>query len=255
MRNLIAKAIDVVLSKPRGDIYKEMRLTPEGAEARRSASPGPIEELFFANQGRLVHKWIHYLPVYDRVLAPYHQKPITMLEIGVSKGGSLELWRKFFGPDATIYGIDIDPACAKRVDPPNQVRIGSQGDPAFLRKVLAETGPPDIILDDGSHISSHQRISFEVLFPALKPGGLYMIEDLHTAYWPRWEGGYRRAGTGIELVKALIDDMHGWHHGRGARFAGREWVQSVEIHDSIAVITKGAPLPAPGHFSTGHTPE
>ncbi len=69
-------------------------------------------------------------------------------------------------------------------DAPNQVRIGSQDDPAFLRSVIDEMGSPDIILDDGSHVSDHQKISFETLWPLLKVGGLYVIEDLHTAYFP-----------------------------------------------------------------------
>ena len=88
-----------------------MELTDAEAAARRSENPGPIETLYFENTGRLANKWLHYLPVYDRVMAPFRDKAPTMLEIGVFFGGSLELWRKYFGPDATIFGIDINP-CA-----------------------------------------------------------------------------------------------------------------------------------------------
>lgn len=228
-----------------------MALSPAEADERRSASPGPLEDIFFNNTGRLAHKWVHYLPVYDRVIGPYRAAGnVRMLEIGVSKGGSLEMWRKYFGPDATIFGVDINPECATVADPPNQVRIGSQADPAFLRSVVGEMGAPNIILDDGSHVASHQRISFQTLFPLLQPGGIYIIEDLHTAYYGPFEGGYRKNGTGVELVKELVDDQHAWHHGEGETWAPCHEIGSIQVFDSIAVIEKVI-RPRPGHFMTG----
>lgn len=108
------------------------------------------------------------------------------------------MWRDYFGPSATIFGIDIDPECAKHVTAPNHVRIGSQDDPAFLKRVIAELGMSDIILDDASHIGPHQRASFDVLFSLLKENGLYIIEDMHSFYLHGfYEGGFRRKGTGI----------------------------------------------------------
>lgn len=253
LHNIIAKVADRLLSKRTTDTFTEMKLTPEAAEARQSSEPGPFESLFFANSGRIAHKWIHYLPVYDRVLARYRGTPIRMLEIGVFKGGSLELWRNYFGPSATIFGIDINPDCATMAEPPNQIRIGSQADPAFLAGVVDEMGgAPDIVLDDGSHVASHQVASFKALWPKLKPGGVYIIEDIHSSYWPRWEGGYRRSGTAIDLVKTLIDDQHGWHHGRGQRLADRTEIGAIHVHDSIAVIEKVAQPLKPGHYTTGH---
>ena len=104
-----------------------------------------------------------------------------MIEIGVFEGGSLDMWQRYLGADASIVGIDINPGCADRVDPPNVVHIGSQADRAFLEGVVAEFGAPELILDDGSHIARHQRASFEILFPLLQDGGLYIIEDTHTS--------------------------------------------------------------------------
>lgn len=205
---------------------------------------GPIERCFHAGVEHVMDKWLHYLPVYDRFFGPWRGKPVRMMEIGVGGGGSLDIWRDFFGPGATILGIDINPKCAERVTPPNQVRIGSQADTAFLDTVLAELGPPDIILDDGSHIASHQIASFRHLFPLLPPGGLYLIEDLHTAYWERFEGGYDKADTGIGLIKALIDDQNGWHHDRLANYAPAAQIGGIHMFDSIAVIEK-ADLPKP----------
>ena len=214
------------------------------ARARYGAAEGALAKLFFEHRGRLVDKWLHYLPVYERYLDPYRATDMAMMEIGVFRGGSLELWREYLGEDARIFGVDIDPACAELVDPPNQVRIGSQADPDFLRGVVAEMGRLDIVLDDGSHVAEHQRASFATLFPLLEEGGLYIIEDLHTAYWRGyWSGGYRRRGTAVEMVKTLIDDMHHWYHGRRFATAGKGQVAAIHVHDSIVVIEKARSTP------------
>jgi hypothetical protein len=116
--------------------WKVFNLDPaERTRLLAEASDG-FGKLFFAHHGRLVHKWIHYLEIYERHFAPYRNTPVKMLEIGVFKGGSLELWRDYFGADARIFGIDLDPECTNRVTPPNQVRIGSQANAKFLRSVV-----------------------------------------------------------------------------------------------------------------------
>ena len=210
----------------------------ERARLANSASSG-LGKTFFAHQGRTVHKWIHYLDIYERHFATYRNTPVKMLEIGVSKGGSLEMWREYFGAGARIFGIDINPECAACATPPNQVRIGSQDDPRFLRSVVNELGVPDIILDDGSHIAKHQSASFDVLFPLLREGGLYVIEDMHTSYWPvPFEGGYRHKGTAIERVKDMIDDMHAWYHNKSTSTPAKEWIGAIHVYDSMVVIEK-----------------
>lgn len=194
---------------------------------------GELFELFRSHRGRTIFKWDHYIDLYERHFSDYRGSA-RMLEIGVFKGGSLELWRKYFGDGATIFGVDIDPACATRCDAPNQVRIGSQDDPDFLKSVVAEMGGLDIVLDDGSHIAEHQRTSFKALFPLLRDGGIYAIEDLHTSYWKEHHGGYRRRGSAIELVKSLIDDMHLWWHDKG----GGGEIGGIHVYDSIVFIEK-----------------
>jgi hypothetical protein len=209
-------------------------------DAPEPAGAGPIESAFYRHQGRVVHKWHHYLPLYDRYFAPFRNRPIRFLEIGVAEGGSLELWRGFFGPQAVIFGIDLNPACAA-IDGEhgNHVRIGSQADPEFLRATVAEMGGVDVVLDDGSHFAAHIRASFDVLFPLLAANGLYMIEDLHTAYWANFGGNYHSPGSAIGLLKSLIDDMHHWYHPHGQSVASaRDWVGGIHVHDSLAVIEK-----------------
>jgi hypothetical protein len=219
--------------------------------ATAQATPGPLTDLFFAHDGRLIHKWVHYLEIYERHLAAFRdgfplgdgtRRPLRLLEIGVSQGGSLQLWRKYFGPEATIFGIDVDPRCAALDEPETRVRIGSQADAAFLNAVVEEMGGVDVVIDDGSHRAQHQRASFDALFPALSFGGLYIAEDLHTSYWALdFTGGYRRPGTFIEVSKSLVDGMHAWYHhwpiSRRARRAQTD-IFSVCFYDSVVVIEK-----------------
>lgn len=229
----------------------EYNLPTGEAESISPQSTGALAELFYGNTGRLAHKWAHYLDAYDRYFSTYRGTAVHMLEIGVFGGGSLAMWRKYFGADATIYGVDLNPECATRADPPTQVRIGSQDDPAFLRGVAAEMGELDIVLDDGSHIGRHQEASFRTLFPLLKNGGIYAIEDLHTAYWPgEYEGGYGRAGTGIEFVKQMIDDMHSSYHDKGSVTGAGDWIAAMHVYDSLVFIEKREKRP-PRHIQIG----
>jgi hypothetical protein len=100
-------------------------------------------------------------------------------------------------------------------------------------------GRPDIVLDDGSHRPKHHRITFETLFPLLEDGGLYVVEDLHTAYWKQDGGGLRARRSFIEHVKRLIDDLHHWYSPQARVYTDPELeFTGLHIHDSIAVIEK-----------------
>ena len=217
-----------------------------------SAGPmTPVEELFWSNDGPIVHKWHHYLPIYDKYLSPWRGRPVRMLEIGVSRGGSMKLWRKFFGPEAVLFGIDIDTECAKFDGQSARVRIGSQADPEFLRSVVAEMGGLDVVLDDGSHVSQHIRTSLDTLYPLLSDTGLYLIEDLHACYWDSFGGGYRRPGSFVETVKTMIDDVHHWYHNQGQRIAATAGhLGAIHVYDSLVVLEKMAVSP-PRHSRRG----
>lgn len=157
-------------------------------------------------------------PIYDRHFAAYRGEAITLLEIGVESGGSLELWRKYFGAKARIVGVDIEPKSKAAESPNTFVRIGSQGDPAFLEAVAAEFGPFDLVIDDGSHVFTHQIQTFRSLYPHLRSGGLYCCEDLCTSYWEdEFGGGVRKPGTAIEFLKELIDEQNAWFSRDGVQ--------------------------------------
>ncbi|WP_434621572.1 class I SAM-dependent methyltransferase [Tabrizicola sp. M-4] len=208
---------------------------------------GDLLELYASGTERVINKWHHYLPLYDRYFARWRNRPFRFLEIGVSKGGSLDLWRRYFGPEAVIFGIDIDPKCAAFDGISGQVRIGSQDDPAFLARVVEEMGGVDVVLDDGSHLMPHVHKTFEVLFPKLSYGGTYMIEDLHTAYLRRYGGGFRSGENFFNFARRMVDDMHRWYHTHGERRPdlGPD-CSGIHIHDSVAVFDKDRPF-APTH--------
>lgn len=138
-------------------------------------------EIFDNHKGKPISKWGHYFPMYDLYFSRFINHPVTIFEIGVWKGGSLEMWRKFFGPYSKIIGIDIDPSVKKFHDPENgyYVYVGDQSDEKILQKILDDhSNDIDIILDDGSHLPEHQIKTFEYLFPKQKNGGVYVVEDI-----------------------------------------------------------------------------
>ena len=196
---------------------------------------------FLTNDTRVIHKWKHYFPIYERHFGSFVNKPLTFLEIGCGLGGSLQMWKRYFGPHATIIGIDIVPECKNYEEDQIEVRIGPQQDTKFLQSLLDEFGPPDIVLDDGSHMMSHMVETFRFLYPQVARNGVYMVEDLHAAYWEEYEGGYRKPGTFIELCKHLIDELNA-DHARGAiqptQFTAT--TLSMHLYDSVAVFERGA---------------
>jgi hypothetical protein len=214
---------------------------PEVAEdiKNKYGFDGELLRLYSQNKGAMVHKWHHYIPLYDRYFSAWRGKPLRFLEIGVSKGGSLQLWRQYFGKQATIYGIDINPDCAEFDGQAGQVRIGSQADGDFLNKVVDEMGGVDIVVDDGSHQMVHMRESLSHLFPRLAEGGVYMIEDLHCSYLAEFGGGLRARANFFNYLSELVEDMHHWYHKRGEHHPSiSRACTGIHIHDSIAVLEK-----------------
>jgi SAM-dependent methyltransferase len=195
---------------------------------------------FLNNDGRLIHKWKHYFPVYERHFQDFVYKPVTFIEIGCGQGGSLLMWKRYFGPHARIIGIDINPECKKFEEDQIEVRIGSQQDEQFLQGVINEFGTPDIVLDDGSHVMSHMVASFQFFYPRMAKNGVYLVEDLHTAYWNEFQGGLRRANSFIELSKNGIDELNA-DHTRDA-LPPTEFTRTtlaMHFYDSVVVFERG----------------
>ncbi len=195
---------------------------------------------FLTNQGKVIHKWEHYFPIYERHFAPWRGRSMTFLEVGVAKGGSLQMWRRYLGPLARVVGIDIDPRCKAHEGDGVFVRIGDQSDPAFLAKLVEEFGVPDVVLDDGSHQMGHIQSTFDFLYPKLPKNGVYMVEDLHCAYWPAFGGSVEDPATFINFAKTLIDRLNADHaRGAVAPDAFTRDTFSIGFYDSVVVFEKG----------------
>ncbi len=211
-----------------------------------------LEKYFEANDRRLLHKWMHYFEVYDRHFSNYRGTDVHVVEFGVSQGGSLQMWKDYFGPRCKLYGIDINPHCKGFEEDGVSIFIGDQEDRQFLRSVSARIPRIDILIDDGGHTMRQQIATFEELFGRIAEGGVYLCEDLHTSYWKKFGGGYRRANTFIEYSKRFIDGLHAWHSQSPALKvdAFTRSAHSLHYYDSILVIEKRA-IAAPTHRTTG----
>jgi len=188
-----------------------------------------------------LHKWHHYFEIYDRHFSKYKNKNPIIVEIGVQNGGSLEMWNYYFKNKCTIYGIDIDSNCLKINDVFSNVKvfIGDQGDNNFLNSIKLEIPVIDILIDDGSHINSHIINTFKALYPNISLGGTYLIEDLHTAYWPEYGGELKGSGSAIEYLKELIDELNAKHIiTQDVDKSFSNITNSLHFYDSITVIEK-----------------
>jgi SAM-dependent methyltransferase len=195
---------------------------------------------FLNHHGRIVDKWKHYFPAYETHLARYVNRPLTFLEIGVGEGGSLQMWKRYFGPHAQLVGIDIAPRCTAFEEDQIAIRIGDQSDKQFLADVLEEFGAPDVVIDDGSHIVQHVVATFGELYHRTAPDGVYIVEDLHTTYWEEYGGGMRHPGTFVELCKTLLDELNAdFTRGALPPTAFTRSTLSMHFYDSMAVFERG----------------
>ena len=212
-----------------------------------------LEQYFEKNDKRLINKYQHYFDVYDRHFSKYKGQEITIVEIGVFQGGSLQMWRSYFGPKAKIWGIDIDPRCKLLEEQNTNIIIGSQEDESFLESIYDITGPIDILIDDGGHTQKQQITTFNILFDKIKNDGVYLCEDVHTSYWLSYGGGSNRMGTFIQFTKKLIDKLNAFHSEENSLQVDSftKSAKSIHYYDSIVVIEKGI-ITKPTSKMTGH---
>jgi 23S rRNA U2552 (ribose-2'-O)-methylase RlmE/FtsJ len=216
------------------------------------------ETIFKNHDGFISHKWVQYFYIYDQLFSKYREKnkPITIMEIGVDRGGSLEIWKKYLPEGSKIHGVDINPKCQEIQFSENiYFHLGSAADRRFMEKTFADT-EFDIILDDGSHQCSDVIETFEIMFPKIKNGGIYIVEDLCASYWLKYGGGYRKKGTSIEYFKNLIEALNsdylrkfGLLHRIVKNFSrnlakkisnvnvSKKYFQNINYHETIESVT------------------
>ena len=211
-----------------------------------------LEKYFTNNTGRMIDKWQHYFEIYDRHFSHYRGTDVHIVEFGVSQGGSLQMWKDYFGPDCKIYGVDINPDCSRFTDDQVQIFIGDQEDRTFLKSLAEKIPRIDILIDDGGHTMKQQINTFEEIFYKVEENGVYLCEDLHTSYWYGFGGGYKNSGSYIEYSKQFIDYINAWH-SKTSRLSVNKFTKSVHslhYYDSILVIEKRT-IEEPVHSRTG----
>jgi 23S rRNA U2552 (ribose-2'-O)-methylase RlmE/FtsJ/multidrug resistance efflux pump len=198
-------------------------------------------QYFETRDHRLMHKWTHYFEIYDRHFSRFRGTDVCIVEIGIYQGGSLQMWRDYFGANAKIIGVDIDPRCKELEEEGIEVIIGNQEDRGFLRSLKEKIPRIDILLDDGGHTMNQQIVTFEELFPHVAQNGVYLCEDLHTSYWNDYNGGFRKPSTFIEYSKNLIDSLNAWHSRDPESFPITQFTRSaysMNFYSSVLVIEK-----------------
>lgn len=203
---------------------------------------GTLWQDFMGNNDEIIDKWRHYFPAYERHFAPWIDREVTMLEIGVSKGGSLKMWQRYFGPYATIIGVDIDNRCAKLESPGIHIRIGDQSDTEFLEHLIDEFGVPDVVLDDGSHKMPDVIATFEFLYPKMLSDSVYVVEDLHTAYLKEYGGGTKAETNFFIYSRNAIDEMNRhWSLDEVVPIPCFANTRAISYYDSMVCFEKGRP--------------
>lgn len=150
------------------------------ADAPAFSSINPLWEYFQKHkEGHGIWKWEHYFDIYHRHFARFIGQKVNVLEIGICSGGSLEMWRSYFGGKSYIYGVDIEEACKAYENDHVSVFIGDQADRAFWSTFRKSVEGIDILIDDGGHTPEQQQITLEEMLLYLRPGGVYLCEDVH----------------------------------------------------------------------------
>lgn len=151
-----------------------------------SLQPEPSNDLqkFFdaVESGHGIWKWRHYFEIYNRHFEKFRNKEVNILEIGIYSGGSLGMWRAYFGPRCRVYGVDIEEACKAYEGDGVEVFIGDQADRTFWKRFKEKVSNLDIIIDDGGHLVGQQLATLEEMLPHLRPGGVYLCEDVHGTF-------------------------------------------------------------------------
>lgn len=202
-------------------------------------SDGFLHKYYLNNAGKSFIKWLHYFDIYERHFESFRNTSPTILELGVSAGGSLYMWRDYFGPGTRVVGVDCAPECKQHEGDNVEVFIGMQDDPNLLGSITEKYPKFDIIIDDASHNMQPTIKCFNALYDKVIPNGIYLVEDTHTSYWNEYGGGFRKSDSFIEFAKNKIDELNAVHT-RGA-LAVNSFTRSTEyiaFYDSIVVFKK-----------------
>ena len=214
-----------------------------------------LKEIHKNNKGKASDKWESYLDYYDELFLPFKNKKVSLMEIGVQNGGSLTTFSEYFSNFKDILGCDINEKCKllKYNNPKIKVVVGNVNTNETFNEIVKIIDSFDIIIDDGSHMSSDIIISFIRYFSLLSPGGIYVIEDIHTLYSSKYGGGLFNENSAMNFFRKLSDvvNYQFWNNKISLNdffttffpsgvpsFINEGWIESIEFRNSIITIKK-----------------
>lgn len=207
-------AIRLLIPAKRGMRFsEEVYINSAAPRCVRPVEVNPLLQFFNShNEGPGIWKWMHYFDIYHRHFSKFVGQDVHIMEIGIYSGGSLQMWKEYFGKNCQVYGIDIEKACRVYESDGIKILIGDQSDRAFWKTVKESVPRVDILIDDGGHHPEHQIISLEEMLPHLSPGGVYLCEDIHGApnYFASYVSGlaaYINSGR-LSSFSSNIDSLH-----------------------------------------------
>jgi len=205
-------------------------------KAGSAGSVNPLRVHFDSHrEGRGVWKFLHYFDIYHRHLSKFAGREVHVLEIGVYSGGSLQMWQECFGQQCHVYGVDIERACKVYEDDRTKIFVGDQGDRGFWKRFKEENPAIDILIDDGSHDPEHQIVTLEEMLPHLRPGGIYLCEDV-VGKWNRFHSYVHGLATDLNSFESVTSDQR-----KGLACIPTQLqaaIQSIHFYPFVTVIEK-----------------
>jgi hypothetical protein len=193
---------------------------------------------FLSNGEKPTFKWLHYFPIYEEYFSKYVNQSVKLLEIGVLDGGSLAMWRNYFGPHAEIVGIDINQDAKRHEGLGVSIEIGNQSDYSFLEAVERKYGQFDIIIDDGSHIQSDVISTLSFFLDKMPRNSVYLIEDTHMSNVP----GFTKEKNDIfSFLSPINRELSDGYVGNEIQSHGSK-IYSINYFDSVIVLQFKSPF-------------
>jgi len=191
-------------------------------------SRNPLREYFDAHEtGRGIWKWTHYFEIYHRHFSKFIGREVHVVEVGVFSGGSLDMWKQYFGSRCHVYGVDIEPACKTYEDERTKIFIGDQADRSFWKDFRNQVRSVDILIDDGGHFPEQQIATLEEMLTHLRPGGVYLCEDVHNLHNPF-----------AAYLGGLVNGINAVHKEAGVPTGFQRDIHSLHFYPYVTVIEK-----------------
>jgi hypothetical protein len=236
---LTVRAAVALPSTVRGMQFGREATFTNGAQLadKNPVPPNEMAAYFESHQeGPGIWKWRHYFDIYQRHFNRFVGREVHVLEIGIYSGGSLLMWKEYFGENAKIYGVDIHESCRAFEDERTKVFIGDQADRSFWADVKKTAPFIDIVIDDGGHLPEQQLVTLEELLPHVRPGGVYFCEDIHH--------NFNDFAAYVQGLSDNLNEFHRWNVGSPLRAAHstpstfQAAINSIHLYPFAAVIEK-----------------